>query len=157
MQGIAESVLKDAVDKFQARGGDVVILDVHSGELFAVASLRTDTTSGKISPSASAIVEPYEPGSTSKLFTAAAMLQWGRDTSPVSAENGVWMMPVGNGHFRKIEDAHAVSGMINLGQTIMHSSNIGISKYAIRLDPEQQYGTIPQLRLRDAAGRELPG
>ena len=76
LQGVAEGVLRDAVVNAGARGGDLVILDVRSGELLAVASVRTDSVTHKLQSTSSALVEPNEPGSTSKLFTVAALLRY---------------------------------------------------------------------------------
>ena len=65
LQGVAEGVLRDAVIEDGARGGDLVILDVRSGEFLAVASVRTDSVTHKLKSTSSALVEPNEPGSTS--------------------------------------------------------------------------------------------
>ena len=46
LQEIAEGALRDAVARMGAAGGDIVILDPHTGELLALASHRTDGASG---------------------------------------------------------------------------------------------------------------
>ena len=134
-----------------ARGGDLVILDVRSGELLAVASLRTDSVTHKLKSTSSALVEPNEPGSTSKLFTVAALLRTGADTTPVDGEGGHWMMPIGRGKPRKIDDVHHLTGPVTLGETVKYSSNIAISKFSLRLQPEQQYRGDSRLRVRHVA------
>jgi hypothetical protein len=52
-QAIAEGVLRRTVTTHSADGGDVVILDVRSGELLAVASLRTPEGGDAAEPTAS--------------------------------------------------------------------------------------------------------
>jgi cell division protein FtsI (penicillin-binding protein 3) len=144
LQGIVEGELRRAVSEYQAKGGDIVVLEVKSGELLAAASLRTDTATGKLIANLGALVEANEPGSTAKLFTAAAVLRERVDTMPVSGEGGIWRIPLPGGKSRTIEDVHAESGMMTLGEIIKVSSNIGISKFGLRLTREQQF-----LALRD--------
>lgn len=140
LQSIVEGELRRAVQEHRARGGDVVVLDVRTGELLAIASLRTDTASGRIVPSIAALVEAPEPGSTAKIFTAAALLREGADTTPVSGENGKWRIP---GTDRVMEDVHAEAGMLTLGETIKVSSNIAITKFVLRgITRDQQYTVL---------------
>ncbi len=142
LQGIAEADLLRAIRERQAHGGDFVIYDVATGEILAAASFRLDTTVGKLRRSASALVEEYEPGSTSKLFTAAAILRSGSDTTPVSGEGGVWHMQVSRNYIRTISDVHHVTGMLGLGDAIKFSSNIAMSKFSLNLRPEEQFETL---------------
>ncbi len=69
LQGLAESILADAVEATSAEGGDLLIVRPETGELLAAASRRV----GRI-PHLAAATEPYEPGSTLKPFTAAGLL-----------------------------------------------------------------------------------
>lgn len=136
LQGIAEETLRRTVTAARAQGGDVVVLEIATGEILAIASLRTDPQ-GRMAPQASALVEPYEPGSTAKIFTAAALLRSGSDTMPVSGEGGRWVqVDAGN---RVIEDVHAVSGMLSVLETIKFSSNIAISKFALGIPPDSHF------------------
>ena len=72
LQEIAEAALDGAIREMDAEGGNVVFLDPWTGELLAVASRVEGEQS-----SASAFTAPFEPGSTAKLFTAAALLSRG--------------------------------------------------------------------------------
>ncbi len=157
LQGIAESALRQAVDADGARGGDVVIADARTGELWAVASLRTDSSTGVLAATASALVEPFEPGSTSKLFTAAALLTQHADTSPVYGENGHWKMPVGHNRTRTIDDVDKLDGPVTLGSAIAHSSNIAMSKFSQRITPDAQFETIRNFGFGTAPGLGFPG
>jgi cell division protein FtsI (penicillin-binding protein 3) len=157
LQGVAEGVLRDSVVHAGARGGDLVILDVRSGELLAVASLRTDSVTHKLKSTSSALVEPNEPGSTSKLFTVAALLRTGADTAPVDGEGGHWSMPIGRGKPRQIYDVHRLTGPVTLGATVKYSSNIAISKFSLNLQPEQQYEAIRDFGFGTSPGLGFPG
>lgn len=157
LQGIAEAELLRVVQQRQAHGGDFVIYDVTTGEILAAASFRLDTTAGKMRRSASAIVEAYEPGSTSKLFTAAAILRSGSDTTPVSGEGGVWRMQVSRNFVRTIRDVHHVSGMLGLGDAVRFSSNIAMSKFSLNLRPDDQYQTLRDFGFGTGLALNFPG
>ena len=154
LQEIAERGLADALEEMRAQGGDVVFLDPTTGELLALASRHA----GGIA-AASTITDPFEPGSTAKLFTAAALLTFQRidSTTAVSGENGEWLMPVNaRGKTRRITDAHKSSGNLTLAQAIQVSSNIAMSKFAQRLSPEEQYGVLRDFGFGSPTGVEFP-
>lgn len=157
LQGIAEAELRRAVDGFQARGGDVVILQIATGEILAAASIRTDSARGQLRATPAVLVESYEPGSTAKIFTAAAMLAYGADTGAVSGEGGAWEMPYATGKTRHIEDVHRVDGMMTLGGAIQVSSNIAMSKYSVRLRPEQQFTVLRDFGFGTGPAIGFPG
>src|SRR4029079_9870290 len=87
LQEIAEKALGDAVARMGAEGGDIVILDPHTGEILAMASRRLDPQA----TSATVLTEPFEPGSTFKPFVAAGLIERGRvsDHDSVDTGNGV--------------------------------------------------------------------
>jgi cell division protein FtsI (penicillin-binding protein 3) len=131
LQDIAEKALGDAVKHTGATGGDIVMLDPKSGEVRAMASRRADP----LSTSATALTEPYEPGSTLKPFVAARLLDLhrARVDEVMNTYNGKWEL---NG--RKIEDDHPAPSF-SLADVIRFSSNIGIVQFAMRFSPREQY------------------
>ena len=157
LQEIAERGLDDAIAQMKAEGGDVVFLDPNTGELLALASRQA---AGGGVPSASEFTDPFEPGSTAKLFTAASLLMHDRvtPTDAVSGENGLYYMPTtSTGTTRKIEDAHAQRGMLTLARAIQVSSNIGMAKFSLRLRPEEQFETLRDFGFGTPTGAEFPG
>lgn len=156
MQGIAEGALDQAVKDNKARGGDVVVVDVHTGEIYAIASLRRDTIGGSMVSTTSAIVEPFSPGSTSKLFTVAAMLRFGSDTTPVDGENGHWMMDYGRPKLRAINDVSHLHGPVTVGMAVKFSSNVAMSKFSLKLKSEQQYEAIRDFGFGTSPGLGFP-
>jgi cell division protein FtsI (penicillin-binding protein 3) len=156
LQEIAERGLAEALTAMQAEGGDVVFLDPLSGELLALASRQG---SSRDPQRASAFTDPFEPGSTAKLFTAAALLLHRLvDTSDaVFAEHGRWEMPVArNGRTRTITDAHRSDGSLTLAEAIQISSNIAMAKFSSRLQPEQQYEMLRDFGFGTPTGAEFP-
>jgi len=134
LQDIAERVLTDAITERHARGGDVLLLDPHSGEIRALASRRARADAS----GATALTEPYEPGSTVKPFIAAALIERGR----VELDE---VIPTYNGvierHGRKIKDVHEAASM-TVAEVISQSSNVGIIQLAERLSLREQYEAL---------------
>ena len=156
LQEIAERGLADALAETGARGGDVVFLDPGTGELLALASRQS---AGGGAPRASTFTDPFEPGSTAKLFTAAALLMRRRvdSSDAVFGEGGVWHMPVTrSGRSRRITDTHAARGNLTLAQAIQVSSNIAMAKFSSRLTPEEQYETLRDFGFGTPTGAEFP-
>jgi len=159
LQEIAERGLDEALSSMSAEGGDIVFLDPNNGELLALASRQAGGRSGYTSSRASSFTDPFEPGSTAKLFTAAALLLHQRvDRSDrVFAEGGIWRMPItSSGLTRVITDAHKTTGNLSLAQTIQVSSNIGMAKFSSRLAPEEQYEMLRDFGFGTPTGAEFP-
>jgi cell division protein FtsI (penicillin-binding protein 3) len=156
LQEIAEHGLDEALAAMKAEGGDVVFLDPNNGELLALASRQSSRSS---SARASTFTDPFEPGSTAKLFTAAALLVHNRvgSSDAVFAEGGSWRMPItSSGRVRVITDAHKNTGNITLARSIQVSSNIGMAKFSFRLSPEEQFEMLRDFGFGTPTGAEFP-
>lgn len=155
LQEIAEASLASALREYDADGGDIVMLDPRTGEILALASVSSDGSS-RPTP----LTDPYEPGSTVKVFTAAALLSLGRvdSTMEVSAEDGSWRMPVNESGtlFRTIEDAHPIEGSLTLAEAIQYSSNIAMGKFSQMLTPVEQYDQLRDFGFGSPTGVEFP-
>jgi len=156
LQDIAERELEDAIRELGAKGGDVVVLDPRSGELLAVASRQAGVDGAAASPTA--FTSPFEPGSTAKLFTAAALLRLDKvnGTDMVSGEGGDYLMPLSRGPPRKIHDEHKIAGMMTLADAIRMSSNIGMSKFSQRLTTTEQFEALRDFGFGSPTGVEFP-
>jgi cell division protein FtsI (penicillin-binding protein 3) len=155
LQDIAERALEDAVRELDAEGGDIVVLDPRSGEVLAIASRQAGGATAK----PTAFTDPFEPGSTAKLFTAAALLRLDKvdSTVKVHGENGKWRMPVGNGgRVREIADVHKVDHAIDLADAITFSSNIAMAKFSQRLTVAEQYTAMRDFGFGSPTGVEFP-
>ncbi len=155
LQEIAERGLEEALRETRSDGGDVVFLDPLRGELLALASKQGNGGAQR----ASTFTDPFEPGSTAKLFTAAALLMRNRvsDTESVFAEGGLWFMPVSRSAGPAvITDSHPTKGNLTLAQTIQVSSNVAIAKFSSRLAPEEQYETLRDFGFGTPTGAEFP-
>jgi cell division protein FtsI (penicillin-binding protein 3) len=157
LQEIAEHGLEDAVTSLKAAGGDVVFLDPRTGELLALAS-RTLVGSDLVGNRPTFFTDPFEPGSTAKLFTAAALLALNKvdSTDEVYGEEGKWVMPVSSKETRTINDVHASHGNLTLAQAIKVSSNIAMAKFSQRLSSAEQYDALRDFGFGSPTGVEFP-
>jgi cell division protein FtsI (penicillin-binding protein 3) len=148
LQDIAERALSDAVRTMHATGGDIVMMDPATGEVRAMASLREN----KLSTAATALTEPYEPGSTLKPFFAARLLDMNRahPSEIVNTYGGKWEI-----HGRKVEDDHPLA-QASLSDVIRYSSNIGIIQFADRMTPVEKYDLLRDLGLGTPTGLPYP-
>ncbi len=156
LQDIAERTLEDAIGDFKAKGGDIVFLEPRTGEILAVASRQIQN--GETLARPTAFTDPFEPGSTAKLFTAAALLKLKRvdSTDRVSGEGGRWAMPIRNHSPRVIEDVHRVDGQLTLADAIKVSSNIAMAKFSARLSPREQFEILRDFGFGSPTGVEFP-
>jgi cell division protein FtsI (penicillin-binding protein 3) len=157
LQEIAERGLEDAITRLDAVGGDVVFLDPRNGELLALAS-RQRVNGELVSSRASFLTDPFEPGSTAKLFTAAALLALKKadTTDEVYGEEGKWLMPVSSNQNRPITDAHVTHGNLTLAKAIEVSSNIAMAKFSQRLSATEQYDGLRDFGFGSPTGVEFP-
>lgn len=158
LQYLTYRTLKAAVLKHNAVAGSAVVLDVDTGEVLAIANqpsfnvndrrqLRPGSTRNR------AVIDVFEPGSTMKPLTVAAALESGRWRDYYKVETGPgYMQVMGN----TIRDTHNY-GDLDVAGVIMKSSNVGISKIALSLDPEQQWGMYQKLGFGTDTGSGFPG
>ena len=134
LQEIADRALADAVAHMRADGGDILVLDPHDGAILAMASRRQ----GRRVTAATALTEPFEPGSTLKPFIAAALLSLGRarPNERIDTYRGRYQL-----HGRTITDLHKDS-VATMGDVIRWSSNVGIVRLSERLTQREQYEAL---------------
>ncbi len=125
MQDIAEVALRKVMDTWNAASGIVVLMEVATGDIKAMASL-TKTGPGQFDEiQNNAVREIYEPGSTFKPVSMMVALDDGKISlsDSVYCENGVY---TGFGGSR-MTDSHKY-GWLDVPHIIANSSNIGTSK-----------------------------
>lgn len=132
LQYLAHKELKDGISKHNAKSGSVVILDVKTGEVLAMANQPTFNPNEKITDINSskyrniAVTDYFEPASSIKAFSVASVLE--RGVSPavlVDTSPGVWQLKGG-----VVKDLKN-NGVMNMATILQHSSNIGISKLVL--------------------------
>ncbi|MBS1191475.1 MAG: penicillin-binding protein 2 [Rhodocyclaceae bacterium] len=140
VQYLAYSQLKAAVADTHAKAGGVVVMDVKTGEILALANWPTYNPNNRESLSGAqlrnrAVTDSFEPGSTLKPFTAALALEKGhvRFDSIVNCAPG--RLTIGSA---TISDAHP-HGALTVAQVIQKSSNVGAAKLALAFPPKDMW------------------
>jgi cell division protein FtsI (penicillin-binding protein 3) len=148
LQEIADQALSEQIENTQAAGGELLMLDPHTGEVLATVSRGRDGRARNWR----AATQPYEPGSTLKPFTVAALLRTERASlgDSVFAENGEYEI---NG--RTLRDVHKM-GWTTLAEALRESSNIGVAKVAARLDAREQYEALRDFGFGSPTGAAYP-
>lgn len=151
--------LADYVKRSGAKGGSAVVLDAHTGEVYALAdnSSFDPANFSKSTPQErnnAAVTTPYEPGSVNKIVTALSAIQFGV-TKP-----GDW---------------HKVPGQITIADRTVHdawphgdvrmstagifgkSSNVGTLKLAQKIGPDRWLDIAKRLGIGQRTHLGLPG
>ena len=140
IQYIAYTQLKGAVEKFKAKAGGAVVLDVHTGEVLALANYPSYDPNDRRSLTGAQLrnrvmTDTFEPGSTLKPITVALALDSGRVNPNSYIDTGAGRYTILD---RTISDTKG-HGVINVSQIIEMSSNIGTSKIALSMPPQEMW------------------
>ncbi|HSV84804.1 MAG TPA: penicillin-binding protein 2 [Ramlibacter sp.] len=158
VQFFAYQKLRDAVVEHKAKGGSVVVLDVHTGELLALAnypsyepSRRQNLTGAQLRNRA--LTDTFEPGSTMKPFIAALALEKGlvKPTTPIQTAPG--RLTIGGS---TIGDAHP-HGVLTVNEVIQKSSNVGTVKMAMQLEPREMWELFGEVGIGQRPQLPFPG
>lgn len=108
---------------------------------------------GKMTWRNRAITDPFEPGSTLKIFTVASALETGKITpnSIFFCENGAYR--VGR---NTVNDTHP-HGWLTLQDIVKYSSNIGAVKVSQKIGPEKLYNSLKAFGFGKRTGIDAPG
>jgi cell division protein FtsI (penicillin-binding protein 3) len=156
IQAAAEAELAKAVARFQPKGAVALVVNVHTGEILALANWPTfdpnragdASLDARLNRAAAAI---YEMGSTFKGFTVAAGLDSGVAT-PASTFDARQPFQLG---YRTIHDYHATHQILTLVQVFQHSSNIGTARLAVAIGPQRLERYFKAFGLTEPAKVEL--
>lgn len=159
IQYYAERELGKAVDKYDARGGTVIVMNPRTGEILALANRPHYNPNIRFSsfPEVEwpnrAVSECYEPGSTFKVVTAAVALEENKVTPGE-------MIYCGDGHIEvagKIIRDHESYADLDFTHVIVNSSNVGAIKVGMRLDRDVFYRYLRRFGFGNPTGIDLPG
>jgi cell division protein FtsI (penicillin-binding protein 3) len=140
IQYIAFTHLKEAVDRFKAKAGGVVVVDIKTGEVLALANLPTYNPNNRAILTGAmlrnrVITDTFEPGSTLKPFSIALALDTKRVTPNTIVQTSPGKLTIGTA---TIGDSHA-HGPLTVSQIIQKSSNIGTAKIALQMQPQEMW------------------
>jgi cell division protein FtsI (penicillin-binding protein 3) len=164
LQSLAYSALKSAVEANRARAGGIIVIDVRSGEILALANVpsfnpnnRTKLTGAQLRNRV--ITDLFEPGSTLKPFTIALALESGKVGPATRIPTAPGTLAIGGYTIRDVHPAASLS----VAQIVQKSSNVGAAKLALAMPRENMwdlfrrvgFGTAPTLGFPGAAAGKL--
>ena len=157
IQYLAYAQLKETLAKFKAKAGGVVVVDVQTGEILALANLpsynpndRSVLTGAQLRNRV--MTDAYEPGSVMKPFTVSLALETNRVRPETVFQTGREMF-VGPA---PIHDAHE-SSALTVAQIIERSSNIGTAKIALMMPAQEMWEMFTKVGFGQAPKFDFPG
>ncbi|RLD64749.1 MAG: hypothetical protein DRI84_08270, partial [Bacteroidetes bacterium] len=159
IQDVAESSLFRQLQKHRADWGSVVLMEVHTGQIKAIANLRRDTSTGNYYESYNyAIGSAIEPGSTFKLASLMVALE----DKKVRLDD---IIKTGNGEIvykgNNMSDSHKGGfGDITVKQVLGLSSNVGIFNIILKAyesDPQKFIDGVYKMGLHNSLGLQIKG
>lgn len=158
LQYLAYRELKAAVKTHKAKAGSVVVLDINTGDVLAMANQPSYNPNNRSSLNVAhlrnrAITDVFEPGSTMKVATIAAALESERYSLSSVLDTSPGFMRLGS---KSIRD-HRNYGELTVLDVIAKSSNVGTSKIALDLTGDVVWDMFYRLGLGQATGIGFPG
>ena len=159
IQFLAMRELRNAINQHKAAGGSMVVLDVDTGEVLAMANLPTYNPNavGNASPDTRrnrALTDLVEPGSTMKPLTVATALQAGVVTPDTVIDTNPGYISLGR---YTIKDVPRNNGVLTTTGVITRSSNVGSIKIVQRMDDRTFYEGVRNFGYGVVPGSGFPG
>jgi cell division protein FtsI (penicillin-binding protein 3) len=158
VQYAAYRALKAAVKKHNAKSGSVVVIDVTTGEVLAMANQpsfnpndRSHVTIGATRNRA--MTDIMEPGSTVKPFTILAALESGKFSSDSIISTSPGYLKV---DYKTFVDPSNY-GELKLEDVLSKSSQVGTTKVALALDPDSTRELFQRVGFGEVVGSGFPG
>ncbi|MDJ0928655.1 MAG: penicillin-binding transpeptidase domain-containing protein [Gammaproteobacteria bacterium] len=158
IQYLAYRELKSAVQQHGAQAGSLVVLDVTTGEVLAMVNQPAYNPNDRAQFVADryrnrAITDIFEPGSTLKPMVVAAALESGKYRADSRIDTNPGFIQVGA---KMIEDKDNL-GRIDLATVLARSSNVGATKIAMSLEPQQLFDVLSRFGLGRPSASGYPG
>ena len=160
IQRVAESTLAKVVREREADGASAVVMDPRTGEVLALASYPTFNPNVRnqalveLSSKNKATNTIYEPGSTFKIFTTAAGFRDDLvfENELIDCQGGA--LRVANHTYH---DWKRGFGIMPFSEVVANSSNVGMIKVGLRLQPKRFYEWLRAFGFGERTGIGLPG
>ncbi|BFM10836.1 peptidoglycan D,D-transpeptidase FtsI [Simiduia litorea] len=158
LQYLAYRELKAAVQAHQARAGSIVVIDVQTGEILAMANQPSYNPNDRanLKPAAMrnrAMTDQFEPGSTVKPLTIMAALEAGKVNPHTPIETSPGYIRVG----KKTLLDPVNYGLIDVTKILTKSSQVGLTKVALTMEPKQIRDMYVRLGFGQVSNTGFPG
>lgn len=158
VQFVAYKALGEQMEKSEALAGAVVVADIETGEILALANAPTydpndrstmvfERTRNRV------ITDQFEPGSTMKPFAIAKALDLGIVQPFTTIQTAPGKLTIGD---RTIGDVHDY-GLLTVSEIVSKSSNIGTVKIALEMSPQTLWDMYTALGFGRAPDIGFPG
>jgi len=158
LQYLAYRGLKAAIRDQRARAGSVVVLDIATGEVLAMVNQPAFNPNDReqLLPATyrnRAATDIFEPGSSIKPFFVAAGIAAGKydDRSVIDTSPGFFKVGA------VIEEDDHNFGSVNIATILAKSSNVGMARLALSLQPQQMWTTLTHLGFGQVTTSGFPG
>ena len=158
VQFFAYQKLRDAVLVHKAKAGSLVVLDVLSGEVLALANYPSYSPDKRANLSGAqlrnrALTDTFEPGSTMKPFVVALALERGLVKPDSVIQTLAGRMTIGGS---TISDS-LPHGPLTVNEIIQKSSNVGTVKLAMQMQPYDMWEMFSQVGFGQKPQIPFPG
>ena len=158
VQFFAYQKLRDAVLLYKARAGSVVVLDIVSGEVLALANFPSYSPGKRQNLNGAqlrnrALTDSFEPGSTMKPFVIALALEKGLVNPETPIQTAPGRITIGSA---TISDSHP-HGVLTVNEVIQKSSNVGTVKMAMQMQPREMWNMFSQVGFGQKPQLPFPG
>ncbi len=158
VQFFAYQKLREAVVTNKAKAGSVVVLDVVTGEVLALANYPSYSPAKRANLSGAqlrnrALTDTFEPGSTMKPFVIALALEKGMVKPETVIQTAPGRLTISGS---TISDAHP-HGALTVNEVIQKSSNVGTVKMAMQMQPREMWEMFSQVGLGQKPQVPFPG
>jgi cell division protein FtsI (penicillin-binding protein 3) len=157
VQNIVRDVVANAVTNYEAKGAGAVVLDIHTGEVLAMASAPDFDPNNPLEGAKEGWLNrmsngTFEMGSTFKTFSLAMALDTGKVKLTDSFDA---TQPIHIGGFT-IHDFHGQRRWLTLPEVFQYSSNVGTARIIDIVGIEAQKDYLTKLGLLTKMQTELP-
>jgi cell division protein FtsI (penicillin-binding protein 3) len=158
VQFFAYQRVREAVAEHKAKAGSVVVLDVQTGEVLALANYPSYTPGERRNLSGAqlrnrALTDTFEPGSTMKPFIIGWAMESGRVTPDTIIQTAPGRINITGS---TITDAHP-HGALTVAQVIQKSSNVGTVKMAMQMQPREMWELFSAVGFGQRPQIDFPG
>jgi len=158
LQFYAYQRVRDAVAEHRAKAGSVVVLDVRTGEVLALANYPSYTPGDRRNLGGQqlrnrALTDTFEPGSTMKPFIAALALETHRVRPDTVIDTAPGRMSITGS---TISDSHP-HGLLTVAEVIQKSSNVGTVKMAMQMPAREMWEMFSAVGLGQKPQIDFPG
>ncbi|MGF1536630.1 MAG: peptidoglycan D,D-transpeptidase FtsI family protein [Elainellaceae cyanobacterium] len=161
LQQVAYQALQAQVEDFGAAKGAVLVMDVHSGALRAMATTPVYDPNQFYNADIEqlknwVLSDLYEPGSTFKPINVAIALESGylQPDDVINDEGHIFIgeWPIQNFDYETVGSR----GALTVSEVLQYSSNVGMVNIMKRLPREDYYTWLERLGLPEETGIDLP-